>query len=211
MGRFKLGFPDESHIKPCRSEAAEQYVWKDNTAIEGTRFELGKRPGRLHDQVDWDSVKAAAIDGRMDDIPSDIYVRNYGSLRRIHADHLTPQSIEREVHVYWGPTGVGKSRRAWEEAGFDAFPKDPNSKFWDGYRNHTHVVIDEFRGRIDVSHLLRWFDRYPVNVEVKGSSVVLAAQRIWITSNLDPRSWYPELDEATRDALLRRLNITHMI
>lgn len=64
-------------------------------------------------------------------------------------------------------------------------------------------------GCIDIAHLLRWLDRYPVIVEVKGGSQVLKAECIWITSNLDPRSWYPDLDQETLAALLRRLNITH--
>lgn len=122
---------------------------------------------------------------------------------------MAPVGIERTVTVYWGRTGTGKSRRAWNEAGLDAYPKDPRTKFWDGYRAHKHVVMDEFRGGIDIAHLLRWFDRYPVVVEVKGSSVVLAATNIWITSNVDPREWFPGLDEETLAALLRRLNITH--
>lgn len=122
---------------------------------------------------------------------------------------MVPVGVERTINVYWGVTGSGKSRRAWDEAGLDAFPKDPRTKFWDGYRGHRHVVIDEFRGGIDVAHLLRWFDRYPVVVEVKGSSVVLAATTIWVTSNLDPRQWYPDVDAETLAALLRRLNIIH--
>lgn len=115
----------------------------------------------------------------------------------------------REVFVFWGPTGVGKSRRVWELAGIGAYPKDPNTKFWDGYRDHQSVVIDEFRGRVDISHLLRWFDRYPVLVEIKGSATPLLAQRIYVTSNLDPRVWYPDLDEATQAALMRRLQVTY--
>jgi len=71
------------------------------------------------------------------------------------------------------------------------------------------VVIDEFRGEIGIGHLLRWFDRYPVLVEIKGGSVVLKATRFWITSNLSPDAWYPNLDEETKSALKRRLNITH--
>jgi len=112
------------------------------------------------------------------------------------------------VSVFWGATGTGKSRRAWDEAGLDAYPKDPNTKFWCGYRSHQHVVIDEFRGAISISHLLRWLDRYPVIVEIKGGAHVLAATHFWITSNLDPRQWYPTEDQDTIDALLRRLNIT---
>lgn len=145
--------------------------------------------------------------GELGAIPADVYVRYYNNIKKIAMDHLQPVAIEREVYVYWGPTGVGKSRRAWEEAGLDAYPKDPRSKFWDGYRSHEHVVFDEFRGDIDIAHLLRWFDRYPVIVEVKGSSVVLAARRIWITSNIPPRLWYPTLDDATFNALMRRLTV----
>lgn len=93
--------------------------------------------------------------------------------------------------------------------GLQAYPKDPRSKFWDGYRGQAHVVIDEFRGGIDIAHLLRWFDRYPVIVEVKGSSVVLNAKKIWITSNLAPEAWYPDTDQETIAALRRRINVTH--
>jgi len=45
-------------------------------------------------------------------------------------------------------------------------------------------------------------------VEIKGSAVVLNAKRIWITSNLPPSSWYPDLDQPTVDALMRRLKVT---
>lgn len=71
------------------------------------------------------------------------------------------------------------------------------------------MVIDEFRGVISIAHILRWLDRYPVRVEGKGTTYPLRATKFWITSNVDPRNWYPELDDETRDALLRRLNIIH--
>lgn len=165
---------------------------------------------RSHHQ-DWEAVRENAKRGRLDDIPGDIYCRLYGNLKRIAVDNMAPAGIERTVTVYWGRTGTGKSRRAWHEAGENAYPKDPRSKFWDGYRNHENVVMDEFRGGIDISHLLRWFDRYPVVVEVKGSSVVLCAKNIWITSNIDPRQWYPLIDDETLAALMRRLKITHFL
>lgn len=122
---------------------------------------------------------------------------------------MKPSAMEREVIVYWGPSGVGKSRKAWEEAGLEAYPKDPNSKYWDGYQGQENVVMDEFRGKIDISHLLRWFDRYPVCVEQKFGACVFKARKIWVTSNLDPREWFPDLDEETKAALLRRLKIIH--
>lgn len=121
---------------------------------------------------------------------------------------MNPLAMERQVHVYWGATGLGKSRKAWEEAGLAAYPKGPTSIYWDGYTGQENVVIDEFRGGIGISHLLRWFDRYPVCVENKFGGCVLCAKHIWITSNLNPLDWYKDLDKETMDALLRRLIIT---
>jgi len=209
LAGVKRIFGDTCHAEPSRSAAADAYVWKDETAVEGTRFELGTKAIRRGNSEDWDAVRDNAKRGRLDDIPGDIYVRYYGNLKRICTDNLEPVAVEREVIVYWGPTGTGKSRRAWAEAGIQAYPKDPRTKFWDGYRGQDNVVVDEFRGDIDIAHLLRWFDRYPVIVEVKGSSVVLNAKKIWLTSNLDPRQWYPNLDEETKAALFRRLTIVH--
>lgn len=149
-----------------------------------------------------------AQQGRINEIDSQVYICHYNSLKRIAVDNMTAPEIERQVFVFFGPTRTGKSRRAWQEAGLDAYPKDPMSKFWDGYNGQKHVVIDEFRGGINISHILRWLDRYPVLVEVKGSSVPLKAEKIWITSNLPPLEWYPDLDNETKLALLERFQVT---
>jgi len=197
------------HWELCRSAAADEYVWKEATRVEGTQFEFGGKPMRRNVEKDWEAIRDAAIAGDFAAIPGDIFIRCYGNLTRIYADHATPRAIERTCNVYWGPTGTGKSRRAWEEAGNTAYSKDPRTKWWCGYRGQENVIIDEFRGTIDIAHMLRWLDRYPVCVEIKGASRPLEAKTIWITSNTDPRTWYPEIDQETIDALLRRLTITH--
>jgi len=122
---------------------------------------------------------------------------------------LAPRCILRTCEVFWGDTETGKSRRAWGEAGLHAYSKDPRTKWWCGYQGQEHVVIDEFRGTIDIAHLLRWLDRYPVTVETKGGAKSLVAEKIWITSNISPDQWYPDLDPETLNALKRRLKITH--
>jgi len=198
------------HAEPTKSARAFEYVHKVETRVEGTDFQLGCLPIKRGTKADWDSVRTSAKNGLLDSVPADIFVRCYNQLRRIESDFAVPIPLIREIFVYWGPTGSGKSKRAWAEAGLEAFPKDPRTKFWDGYRGHNHVVIDEYRGGIDISHILRWFDRYPVIVEVKGASVVLKATKIWITSNLHPCDWYPLLDEVTKCALYRRLTIVNI-
>lgn len=197
------------HAELSRSSAATDYVWKSDTRVDGTQFELGQIPLRRNSSRDWEQIRTCAREGRLDDIDAAVYVQHYNSLKRISADHLSPVGIEKQVFCFWGASGSGKSRRAWNEAGLDAYPKDPRTKFWDGYRGQDHVVIDEFRGGIDIAHLLRWLDRYPVTVEVKCSATVLRATTIWITSNIPPEQWYPDLDSETVSALRRRMNITH--
>lgn len=209
LAAVKKVFGDGIHAELSRSSAATDYVWKDDTRVEGTQFELGKQPFRRNDPVCWENVRTLARQGRLDDVEASVYVQHYHALKRIAADNLQPVGMEKQVFVFWGRSGAGKSRRAWDEATLDAYPKDPRTKFWDGYRGQSHVVIDEFRGGIDIGHMLRWLDRYPVTVEVKGSATVLRATKIWITSNISPDDWYPDLDAETKAALRRRMQVTH--
>lgn len=111
------------HAEPSRSDAADSYVWKEDTRVAGTQFELGTKRVRRNSPLDWDSIRESAKGGRLESIPADIYVRCYSQLRKIAVDHLRPVGIEREAVVFWGSTGLGKSRRAWFEAGEDAYPK----------------------------------------------------------------------------------------
>lgn len=196
------------HAELTRSESASEYVWKDDTAVMGTRFEFGAKPIRVNNKTDWEEVWLQACSGQFLAVPPHARVLCYHSLRSIFQDNGVCKPMDRTCYVYWGATNLGKSRRAWEEAGLEAFPKDPRSKFWFGYRDQAHVIIDEFRGGIDVSHMLRWLDRYPVYVEIKGASRPLVATTFWITSNKNPREWYPDLDNETLNALLRRMVIT---
>lgn len=209
LARAKNYFCVSAHLELTRSEAARDYVWKEDTRVEGTQFELGNLPFRRNAKTDWDAVVTIAKSGSLEGIPSDVLVRCYHQLRSIRNDNAKPLAELRSCRVYWGPTGTGKSRKAWAEAGLDAFPKDPRTKWWDGYTGETNVIIDEFRGSIDIAHMLRWLDRYPVRVEAKGQSMPLRSSRFWITSNLSPDVWYPDCDAPTKEALLRRLDIVH--
>lgn len=211
LATVKSYFIENVHAELSNSSAANDYVWKEDTRVENTQFELGKTPFKRNCKTDWEDVWKNAKEGNIEAIPANVRVQSYTALKRIEKDHMRPQPIEREVKVFVGPTGTGKSRRAWLEAGNDAYPKDPCSKFWDGYSGQEHVVIDEFRGQIGISHVLRWFDRYPVCIESKGSGSVLHARKLWITSNLQPQQWYPDLDDETKAALIRRLNIEEML
>lgn len=202
------------HCELSRSEAASIYVWKESTRIEGTQFELGSKPIRLNSSTDWEEVWRNAQGGLLSTIPAFVRVKSYRTLRAIASDYDRPRAMERSCKVFFGPTATGKSRRAWEEAGVDAFIKSSRTKYWCGYQGEENVIIDEFRGDIDITYLLLWLDRYPVRVEIKGSTRCLCARRFWICSNLHPRGsllsnvdWFPLVDHLTYAALERRLEI----
>lgn len=203
LNAVKKFFPKTGHYELTRSSNVDAYVWKDETSA-GERFEFGSKPMRRNNKADWEEVRTSAIKGALSEIPADIYIRYYNSLRRIAADNLKPIGIDKSVFVLWGPTATGKSHRAW--AAFpNAYSKDPRTKWWSGYRGEETVIIDEFRGGIDIAHMLRWFDKYPVQVETKGGAVALQCKMIILTSNLPVSSWYPECDSMTLTALYRRV------
>lgn len=118
----------------------------------------------------------------------------------------TPRSWVMDVAVYWGPTGSGKSRRANEELP-GAYWK-PAGPWWDGYDGQEDVIIDDFHsGRaneISITDLLRWLDRYPCRVPIKGGFVNFVARRVVITSNLHYGEWFPEAAAVHIAALERR-------
>lgn len=210
--QVKSFFCPQAHIEKTRSDAADAYVWKEESAVQGTRFEKGDKPLRRNNKTDWDLVRTNAKTGNFDDIDADVFVRHYSSLKRIRVDYAEPIWRENiEVLVYWGGSGLGKTRRAWHEADKNVYVKDPNTKWWDGYKGEECVIIDEFTGVIAINHILRWLDRYPCSAEVKGYSTPLRANRFWITSNLDPRTWYPDANSDQMRALLRRMKITHFL
>lgn len=210
LAGVKAVFGDEVHAESTKSDAAEEYVWKEDTRVEGTQFELGKKSVKRNCEADWEDVWEKAKSGDLTSIPADIRIRSYHTLKRIRKDYTAPEWRENiQAKVFWGPSGTGKSHTAWNEAGRDAYIKSSTTKWWDGYMGQRNVIIDEFRGQIGVEHLLKWLDKYPCTVEEKGGQVALSATNFWICSNLPVEQWYPGLDQDTLAALRRRLTVTH--
>lgn len=154
LASVKCIFPRDGHYELTRSAAAEEYVEKVATRA-GEKFEFGTKPFQRSRGTDWETVRRSAMAGDLSTVPADIFVRYYFALRSISSDSIRPVAQVRKATVFWGPTGTGKSRRAWDEAGPDAFSKDPRSKFWDCYNGEANIVVDEFRGGIDIAHILR--------------------------------------------------------
>jgi len=103
----------------------------------------------------------------------------------------TPRDWAADVHVFIGPTGTGKSRTAHAEGGDSRYILgDPAGKWWDGYAGQETVIIDDYRGEIQFTYLLKLLDRYPMQVQTKGGWTNLSAKHWFITSNLELDEWY---------------------
>lgn len=211
--KAKTLFPVSAHIEPTRSSFAESYVRKEETKIPGSEFELGRKAFKRNSDTDWNDVWENAKKGKMEEIPADVRVRCYNTLTKIQKDYQQPVLRDiQQVNVYWGVTGSGKTHRVFEEIGSSFYIKSSTTKWFDGYNGQEDIVIDEFSGVIDIVHLLKWLDRYPCAVEVKGSQVYLNTKRWWITSNINPQDWYNKegVTSEQRAALRRRLtNVVH--
>ncbi len=96
------------------------------------------------------------------------------------------------VHVYYGATGTGKTRRvlATEPEVFWV-PFWEGKKVWlDGYTGQEAICLDDFDGSMDFRLLLHMTDIYSRRWQVKGSFVISRWLRVYITSDQHPRSWY---------------------
>jgi len=60
------------HAELSRSDAASAYVWKMDTRVDGTQFELGQQPTKRNCKRDWDAVWESAKSGQLDAIESGI-------------------------------------------------------------------------------------------------------------------------------------------
>lgn len=190
-----------AHLEIMRGtvEQNEVYCSKSETKVDGPWREGEKPTGQGH-RSDIEGAMAMIKEGERELAVAEAYpvtwCHNYRALGRYRLLLDTGRREPVTTLVLWGPSGVGKSRRALELGGQydDQFwlvePRGSGSPFWDGYQAQTTLVIDEFYGWIRRSFLCRLLDRYPVSVDVKGGMVPFRSEKVVITSNKHPRDWY---------------------
>ncbi len=217
--KVMLGAPS-IHLESRKGtrDQARDYCRKPGTSLQGTWETFGEWIAGPGARTDLAAVGSAIQAGSTDrqialDFPG-MYIRYHRGIsayRQAIEDSL-PRGAPR-VEVFWGPTGVGKSRRASELAPTAYWWARPQNSacYAYGYAGQTTVIFDDFYGWLPFDFLLRLIDRNPLRVNTQGQNVSMKANHFIFTSNKDPASWYTNFDPAP---LMRRLTefgvITHV-
>lgn len=197
---------------------ARDYCTKAGTRCEGSEPQhYGVERDNQGNRTDLDAIKAF-IDAGATEL--EVWNEHFASSVRHHKAFTVYRSLrtpQRSQHTFatvlWGPSGSGKSLRAFTDGGPNAFwVAKPNSSraFWDGYSGQEVVVIDEFYGWLPYTFVLRLLDRYPFRVETKGGSVPFTSTRVIFTSNTCPVTWYKKGLQSMRRRLLEHGEVFYL-
>lgn len=115
---------------------------------------------------------------------------------------------------YVGPTGVGKSHKAFE--GFDPsthYLVNLGDKGWyEGYTGQDTVILNDFRGEIPYNTLLQMVDKWPFTVPRRNREPMpFISKTVIVTSSLSPSEVYHRRDGQDKiEQLLRRFDVTEL-
>ena len=192
------------HLTPANGNpfANREYCTKDNKFEEyGTIPKQGKRSDiiELKDAItETNSVRELVEQGSI------INLQGFKLAEKLIGYYENKRTSKPYVQWFYGDTGTGKSRKAYELFP-DAYTAMSTNRWYEGYDGHKAVIIDDMRKDFCKFHeLLRILDRYPLRIEVKGGSRQFVATNIIITSCYHPREMFETREDI--EQLLRRID-----
>lgn len=190
----------------CTKEDPEHYFEK------GIIPEPRNKKGNEANKKKWEDAYQAAIEGRFDDIPRDMYLCHDRAFHRVYEEHqkdplmddLGDKELKDHFLWLWGPTGTGKSHTAREISKKlnceEPFYKQIN-KWWNGYSRQKVTIIEEAdpkRCEHLAGYFKQWCDKWPFSGEVKcGNFPSMRPQYIIVTSNYSIQECFPEEQDYT--------------
>ncbi len=147
------------------------------------------------------------------------FIKYHRGIERALEIMRAPEAMLRDVHVYYGLTGSGKTLAVTDRHRDDVFIWGDIGDWFDGYRGESVILCDDVvyipgeSGKdgtlagAKLSWWLRFLDRYPMRLKVKGSSCHHNAKAIYLTTNQDPKmDWWLSETKPRSDAFWRRVN-----
>lgn len=191
-------------------EQARAYCMKKESHIDGPwehgLWEAGGQ-GRRSDLTDVaDAILRGAPVTEVAEGNAETFIKYHRGVERLRQIVLgkTKRTWKTRLVVHWGKPGTGKTRAVYDAHKLDEIYAKEDGDWWDGYDGQPVVLIDDFYGGMRYSTFLRLTDRYPMQLPVKGAMVNFVAKTIYITSNVHPEEWYPNVPD--KQALLRRID-----
>jgi len=192
-----------AHVEAAMGTAAQnkEYCSKGGEVTE--RGEIPRPGARTDLQIVKDIIVAGGTVADVIPVAS-----SYQSIKsaEVLLKYLEPErKWKPEVKWYFGKTGTGKTRAAFDEME-NPYATMPGSKWFDGYDGHENVIIDDLRvGQYSFQYLLRRLDRYPMRVETKGGTRQFRARKIIITCPFHPETFIEHNEDIAQ--LTRRLSV----
>jgi hypothetical protein len=169
---------------------ATDYCRKLETRVEGP-WEFGEihKQGARNDLYEATEVlKHKGIVAVAEQLPT-VFVKYNTGLQKLQMALFKNKWREIKVIVYWGEPGTGKTKKVYDLEGLDIYNK-PAGYWWDGYNGEKSILLDDFEGETNYTDILKWLDKYPLKLPIKGGFVNAEYEKIYITSNKDPEEWY---------------------
>lgn len=210
---FKLNSVDV-HFQPRRGspEQARDYCSKEETRVCGPRS-FGTFPSGQGYRTDLatateDLLKHKSLRKLSQEHPTTFVKYHRGFTALLAQQEVSDQFEAKTVEVYWGATGTGKTRKAFEENPglFRASPPSGTTYWFDGYNREDCILIDDYsyESAYPIGFFLQLLDGRAIQAPVKGGFTTIVAGTIIITSNQHPDHWYPKIAPHQRDAMSRR-------
>jgi len=208
------------HVEPLWHQTCiehyEKYCSKAETHVRGP-WEAGDRP-QQGKRSDLDSVVKLVKDRQpitkiADQCSSSFIQYSRGICNLKHMLNVSPSNRDIDVTVLYGSPGSGKTKKAFSSCDNPYFVVMP-ADWWDGYDGQDTIIFDDFYGQVKISDMLRYLDRYPLQLPVKGGFTWAMWTKVYITSNTPPASWYQghcTIPSEVYAALTRRITrVEHM-
>lgn len=141
--------------------------------------------------------------------PAD-FIRYASGIRSYQALFQPQRDFKTRIWWYYGSTGTGKSHAARLQFP-EAYWKNPTHNWWDGYVQKMAVIIDDYRCNFcHFSELLRLFDRYPLQLQVKGATIQFFSEDIVVTAPHRPEVMWASRTAEDLGQLMRRVEVIRL-